>query len=386
MRILPLLLFLATSCLAPSCMAVPASAQTHSGFPVNVTVPKPPAAFVADGRTRLVYELHVTNFYTGAIELAGVDVVDGDTTLATWRGAGLRALLMPLGSDAKADTVQVIEGGRTRVAFIDLTLDPGKAAPSHIRHRLLFSVNVGEGKVIERTVEGIDVDLLPPPLRIAPPLRGGRWVAANGLFSPHHRRSFNAVDGREHLAQRFAIDWVLLGPDGRFFRKNASINANFAGYGADVIAVANGVVAHIRSDIPDNAGSNPQSERTVTLDTITGNTIILDLGGGHFALYAHLQPGSLKVALGDRVSAGQVLAKLGNSGNSDAPHLHFQLTDANSPLGAEGIPYEFTSFTQTDVMPDLTPLDTGKPWQPARTENVVHRGEFPLDLAVVSFP
>jgi murein DD-endopeptidase MepM/ murein hydrolase activator NlpD len=194
------------------------------------------------------------------------------------------------------------------------------------------------------------------------------------------------VAGREHLAQRFAIDWVLLGPDGRFFRKNASDNANFAGYGAEVIAVADGVVAHIRSDLPDNPGSNPQSGRTVTLDTITGNTIVLDLGGGRFALYAHLQPGSLKVALGDKVSAGQVLAKLGNSGNSDAPHLHFQMMDANSPLGAEGIPYAFTAFTQTGVMPDLSPLDTGQPWQPTSTASVVHRGEFPADRAVVTFP
>ncbi|MFM9937096.1 MAG: M23 family metallopeptidase [Novosphingobium sp.] len=372
--------------LAALVLALPCAAQTHSGFPVNVTVPKPPAPVLADGRTRLVYELHVTNFYSGPVEIAGIDIVAGDAALASYRGAGLKALLMPVGSEAKADTVQVIEGGRTSVVFVDLTLEAGAVAPQHLHHRLLLSVNIGEGQKIERTVEGIDVDIQLPAMQIAPPLRGGRWVAANGLFSPHHRRSFNAVDGREHLAQRFAIDWVLLDADGRFFRKNAAANTNFAGYGAEVIAVADGVVAHVRSDLPDNAGSNPQSGRTVTLDNITGNTIVLDLGGGRFALYAHLQPGSLKVALGDRVAAGQVLAKLGNSGNSDAPHLHFQMMDANSPLGAEGIPYALTTFTQTGVMPDLIALDTGKPWQPASTESVVHHGEFPADQAVVSFP
>jgi hypothetical protein len=341
---------------------------------------------MADRRTRLAYELQVTNFYPGAIEIAGIDVLAGEITLASYRGDALKALLMPIGSEAKVDTLHVIEGGHTSVVFVDLTLEPGSIAPAHLRHKVLFSVNVGEGQKIERTVDGIEVDLQPPGMEIGPPLRGGRWVAANGMFSPHHRRSFNAVDGREYLAQRFAIDWVLLGPDGRFFKKNSKANTNFAGYGAEVIAVADGVVASIKSDLPDNVGSNPQSERTVTLDTITGNTIILDLGGGHFALYAHLQPGSLKVALGDRVSTGQVLAKLGNSGNSDAPHLHFHMTDANSPLGAEGIPYTFTAFAQTGVMPDLSPLDTGTPWQPASTESVAHRGEFPADRAVVSFP
>jgi len=371
-------------------LALPAAAQTHSGFPVNVTVPKPPAPVMADGRARLVYELHVTNFYPRAIELAGVDIVTGDATLATYRGAALNALLMPVGSDAAADmapnSAHVIAGGGTVVVFVDLTLEPGAALPRLLHHRLLFAVKVDKQTVIERTVEGIDVDLQPLPLEIAPPLRGGRWVAANGLFAPDHRRSFNAVDGREYLAQRFAIDWVLLGPDGRFFKKDASANANFPGYGAEVIAVADGTVAQIKTDQPDNAGNNPQSARSVTLDSITGNAVVLDLGGGRFALYAHLQPGSIKVAAGDTVKAGQVLARLGNSGNSDAPHLHFQLMDAQSPLGAEGIPYELTAFTQSGVLPDLTTLDTGKPWQPASTESVVHKGEFPADRAVVSFP
>jgi len=374
---------LALSALLP---AIPCAAQTHSGFPVHVAVPKAPSPVAANGRTRLVYELHVTNFYAGAIEITGIEALDGETTLASWQGAELKAMLMPVGPEAAEDKAQVLEGGRTAVVFIDLTLAPGMAAPRHIHHRLLFSLKVGDGTLVQRKVEGVDVAIQPPAVLIAPPLRGGRWVAANGLFAPDHRRSFNAVDGREHLAQRFAIDWVLLGPDGRFFRKDSSANANFPGYGADVVAVAPGVVSFIKADLPDNAGSNPPSERTVTLDSITGNAIVLDLGEGRFALYAHLQPGSLKVVPGDKVAAGQVLAHLGNSGNSDAPHLHFQLMDANSPLGAEGIPYTLTSFTQTGVLPDLTTLDTGKPWEPAGTESVVHRAEFPEDRAVVSFP
>ena len=73
------------------------------------------------------------------------------------------------------------------------------------------------------------------------------------------------------------------------------------------------------------------------------NYVILALGNGGLAFYAHLQPGRLRVKPGDRVRRGQVLGLLGNSGNSDAPHLHFHISDANS-LESEGLPYVFDSF------------------------------------------
>ena len=56
-------------------------------------------------------------------------------------------------------------------------------------------------------------------------------------------------------------------------------------------------------------------------------------------MYAHLQPGSIRVKVGDKVKTGQVLGLVGNTGNSSEPHLHFQLMNANSPLGSEGLPY-----------------------------------------------
>ena len=367
-------------------LAVPATAQVHSGFPVNVTVPKPPAPVVADGRTRLVYELEVTNFFAQPLELAGIDVVSGDATLATYRGDALAALLVPVGSEAEKGKPRAIDGGRTMIAFMDLSLPPGATVPARIGHRLLFTAKTGSGAIIERTVAGIDLRVQPPAPVLGAPLRGGRWVAANGLFSTDHRRSFNAVDGREHLAQRFAIDWVKLGPDGRFFKPDAKANVNYPGYGADVLAVADGTVSAVVNDLPENEGNNPREGRTVTLDTITGNSLILDLGQGRFALYAHLQPSSLKVRPGDRVKTGQVLARLGNSGNSDAPHLHFQLMDANSPLGAEGLPYALASFTQGGTLADLSGLDDGMPWAGNPAPGRPHRNEFPVDNAVVTFP
>jgi murein DD-endopeptidase MepM/ murein hydrolase activator NlpD len=151
--------------------------------------------------------------------------------------------------------------------------------------------------------------------------------------------------------------------------------------------VADGRVADLKNGLPENTGSSERSSRTITIDNAVGNYLTVDLGGGRFALYAHLQPGSLRVKAGAKVSAGQVLALVGNSGNSDAPHLHFQLMDTNSPLGSEGVPYRLVSFTQLGVADDEDALDAGQPWKPkAQAAPVVHRQEFPLNKAVVTFP
>ncbi len=291
----------------------------------------------------------------------------------------------PTDSTGKSRTVGE---GHAVVIFLDLVLEPGVPTPSELLHRFSFSVAGDHGVPIERTVNGPVVAIVqePPPVLHAP-LRGSAWVAFNALAAYDHRRAFNPFDGRIRIAQRFAIDWVRVGPDGCLFHGDRNSNANFYGYGAEVLAVADGRVSDLKDDLPDNVGVTERKSRVITLDNAVGNYVTLDLGHGRFALFAHLQPGSLRVKLGDSVKAGQVLALLGNSGNSDGPHLHFQLTDANSPLGSEGIPYEFETLTQLGVLDGPDVLDTGKAWQPKPSEKpVAHRREFPLDNGVVEFP
>jgi murein DD-endopeptidase MepM/ murein hydrolase activator NlpD len=75
------------------------------------------------------------------------------------------------------------------------------------------------------------------------------------------------------------------------------------------------------------------------LETIAGNTITLDLGGGQFAYYMHLEPGSVRVKVGDRVRRGQTLARVGCTGDAREPHLHFEVTNSSKPLSGEGVPY-----------------------------------------------
>ena len=78
-----------------------------------------------------------------------------------------------------------------------------------------------------------------------------------------------------------------------------------------------------------------------------------DLDAGHYALYAHLRPGSVAVRPGRRVSAGELLGRVGNSGNTSQPHLHFHVMDRPSPLDANGLPYVFDQF-QLEATVDLT--------------------------------
>jgi murein DD-endopeptidase MepM/ murein hydrolase activator NlpD len=181
---------------------------------------------------------------------------------------------------------------------------------------------------------------------------------------------------------------MRLDADGRPFRGDPKSNANFVDYATDVLAVADGRVSDVRDGLDENAGTNERSSRQVTLDNVVGNYVILDLGHGRFALYAHLIPGSLNVKVGATVKAGDVLARLGNSGNSDAPHLHFQLMDTNSPLASEGLPYEMEMFTQLGVVADADALlESGGPWHATPGEGpILRRREFPVDKAVVTLP
>ena len=119
------------------------------------------------------------------------------------------------------------------------------------------------------------------------------------------------------------------------------------------------------------------------METVGGNHVILNIGEGVYAFYAHLQPGSIKVKVGDNVRRGQALGLVGNSGNSTEPHLHFHLSDANSPLGGEGVPYAYAAF---EVEGRIGGLQTGTvAWTPLATPEQ-HAKEMPLENTVVRFP
>ena len=74
---------------------------------------------------------------------------------------------------------------------------------------------------------------------------------------------------------------------------------------------------------------------------VVGNYVVIDHGNGEYSIYAHLQPGSVAVTVGQKVTAGQPIGKIGSSGNSTEPHLHFQVCDTPEPMLCAGIPVQF---------------------------------------------
>jgi len=309
------------------------------GLPLMLDVPVAPTPFPAGGKTHLVYELHITNFDVSGqnLSLKRIDVLDGSTSLAGLEGSELIVALARVGGTG--EDKRVLDAGRRAIAFLWITLPPGARLPSLLRHRV--TVN-------DQSVESAPVAVVQAqPLLLAPPLKGSNWMAANGPGNGSiHRRAMLPVDGRVRIAQRFAIDWLKLGADGKSFDGDQKQNQAHHAYGNDVLAVANATVATVKDGVPENVPGIASRAVPITLENVGGNHIILDLGDGRFGFYAHLKPGSLRVKVGERVKQGQVMALVGNSGNSTEPHLHFHVADANSPLGAEGLPYRLAAWHQ----------------------------------------
>jgi hypothetical protein len=183
---------------------------------------------------------------------------------------------------------------------------------------------------------------------LGPPVEGAPWVAGSGPSNDsHHRRGILVLEGRARISRRYAIDWTQT-KNGATFAGDARDSRAYYAYGKAVLAVADATAITVRDGLPENVpGHNEAFHPAVplSLDTLPGNTVTLDLGGGLFAYYMHLQPGSVHVKTGDRVRRGQVLARIGNSGDSREPHLHFEVTTAPTLLAGEGVPYLIDQYS-----------------------------------------
>ena len=336
--------------LVPVMLAMPRPAAAQGAQlppPVELHVPKPPTLAVGNGAPFLAYELHVTNYSPGPLALRRVEVVsagpDGRVLLALADSALGRALTRPGVAPAPPLLERArIGGGLRAVTFLWVPVDR-QTPPTGLRHRLTFA---GAGADSGRTqlVEGPIVPVIADVAVIGVPLRGGNWLTANGpAAGSGHRRALVPVDGNASIAQRFGIDYLIVDDSGRTHVGDRLKNESYYAEGKDAVAVADGIVAATKDGIPENVPGGRAVP--ITLETVGGNHVIVDIGGGRHAFYAHLKPGSLRVRTGDRVRRGQVLGLVGNSGNSTEPHLHFHISDGVSPLGAQGLPYALETFS-----------------------------------------
>jgi hypothetical protein len=355
----------------------------------EVAVPAAPVAFSGDGKRFLCYELLITNMDSTSARLQRVAVyADGGAVPLLLQEAKplSTALLHPGVSDvsmAKSDR-RVIRGGEQVVDLLWIELPSSSPIPRFLDHTLTLQ-RITTNKSL--TVPVAHVSIVGAAKVIQPPLRGSNWAAANGPSSTsQHRAAMFVLNGIPYFAQRYAIDWLQTDQNSQTSHGNPLDLHSYLCYGQPVYAVADAVVTQTKDGLPDGrpeVGKRPADPRVpMTLETIAGNHIILDLGDGIYAGYAHLQPGSLRVIVGDQVKAGDVLGLVGDSGNSTEPHLHFQLMTENNILAAQGIPYvlqEFTVRFGSRVSGDdvkVFPLSVP----------VLHKNEMPLENEVVDFP
>lgn len=185
------------------------------------------------------------------------------------------------------------------------------------------------------------------------PLKGRWFVAVGPTMHTGHRWA---------LPEEFAYDIARLGQDDLSHRGSGARFEDYYAYAAPVLAAGDGVVTVAMDDQPENSaalrrpgeslekyGTRVQEIQAALLakgvSGIAGNYVMIDHGNSEYSLYAHLKPGSVRVKVGDRVAAGTPLGKLGSSGNSTEPHLHFQVCDAADALACAGIPVEFQNVT-----------------------------------------
>lgn len=307
---------------------------------IEARVPKAPSVATGANGAFLVYEIWVTNLEPRELKWTRVEVTDArGRTLHTLADSALwRDLARPgQGNIGAADRPRL---GPTQRAVLFLQVPITGEAPAELRHRLTITDSIGTRTLALRpTSVSRDVAV------IGPPLRGGNWFAANGPGNvSEHRRAQIPIDGLPSIAQRFAIDYVIVDSAFKTYRGDSLKNESYYAEDQDALAVADGIVVATKDSIPENVPGVNSRAVPITLETVGGNHVILDIGNGRFAFYAHLRPGSLRAKVGDRVKRGAVLGKVGNSGNSTEPHLHFHISDYNSPLGSEGIPYVHDQF------------------------------------------
>jgi len=313
--------------------------------PLLLSVQDAPIPFNgSDSSTHLVYELVLTNFSSGDAAIEKVEVLGDGAELQTLEAAEIATRLQPIGT---RETVAALPKSTQALLFLHLVMPEGKHPPHQLEHRVTarFAAAPPSHQEITATGGAIAVDHRPVAV-IGPPLHGTGYVSADSCCDAvRHTRATLPINGRFWIAQRYAVDWEQVNEQGRIYRGPREKVESYNIFGKEAIAVADATVASTTDGTPE--GTPGQYPTAIDPTAADGNAVILDLGQHRYAMYAHLQPGSIKVHQGDKVRTGQVLGLVGNTGNSLVPHLHFQLMDQPSSLASNGLPYEIDNFEIT---------------------------------------
>lgn len=338
--------------------------------------PKPVAT---SGHPALCYEIHLTNFSPTPLLLTKVEAQDAkdNHTLTLIKE---NDLLQRLSTPGQQLATATIPPGNVAVLFVEYSSATSQF-PAEIIHQVSFKNTLRDTTTVY-TITGAKIKpVTAPAIVLGEPLKGGPWTA---IYSPAwargHRRVIFVKDGIARIPGRFAIDFVKLDSTGKFATGDNDKITNWYGYGADVLAVADGVVSSTRTDFPESTALSNHPDYAAHL--ATGNYISLKIAENTYVFYEHLQPAGIAVKAGQRVKKGEVIARLGFTGQSTGPHLHLHVANADAPLGTEGLPFVFERFTLSGTIPDFDKFGN-IPY--IKLAQRVHQ-EHPASNSVITFP
>ncbi len=216
--------------------------------------------------------------------------------------------------------------------------------PDNIYHRMYFRDTIHDISVNYDGGEFSPITNV-KPIVIGSPVKGKNLVFVNQSVITYHFDVLLFLDNEIYTPERYAVDQMQLESGMiNYYDGDPEDNTSYFCYGDTLYAVADGVVYDLVDDLPENNG-NLANVQFVTANEMAGNYLILDIGGNHYAFYAHIIPGSFMVSKGENVLEGQPIALIGNSGNSTAPHLHFHIADNSDFWRSNGVPFVFKECT-----------------------------------------
>jgi hypothetical protein len=368
---------------------------SHDGAPVSATAPGQISPLVvgtfngkvetvsgSDEKQHLAYELRLTNITGANLSLERVRVLDpsrGGRVVDTLTGSELDSRTSVFGDPS----TKVFGPGVSGFLFMDVTYPVGARLPEKLYYRVDVSTSAPTG-LTDRFRAGPTYVSGAEARHIGSPLRGKNWLTGEGCCDERtsHRAAIFPTDGIFHGPERFAIDWVQIGENDRLYKGPRDELSSYPYYGANLYSVADGLVVETRDDQPEQTPG--QFANGLALNDFGGNYVVIKIADGTFAYYAHLQKGKKGVLVekGDRVSEGQAIGKLGNTGNTDAPHLHFMLIDGKAPFTSRALPFEIDSFRTQGRLTNYDDFLGGAKAQISAEQRGEHRNRLPLHRTV----
>ncbi|MFA5867282.1 MAG: M23 family metallopeptidase [Actinomycetota bacterium] len=354
---------------------------------IGEAVVEPQPVKLSDGKYYLMYELKVTNATPSDYSIEKLtleDPLNKNKVVAEYGVDDIKDHFRLPKTDSPTNILKARETGLITFCLILDKNSVPKAIDHVLRIKTGNPVNILPAETTER-IARTKVDATAPVV-IGPPLKGDNWFAGNVSNNYGHRNAVFPLNGDWLIPERWAVDYLKLDNENRICEGDVNNLNNWPGYNQDLLAVSDGKVLKVVDEFDDLKIGETLAD--LNLSNAGGNFVVIDIGGGYSAFYAHLIKGTATVKEGDKVKRGRVIGKLGNSGNSTGPHLHFHIIKGTDPIASQGVPYVVNKFnvtkqSATAELPEA--FFTGAPLEMTTNFTGAHTNEMPADNTVVNF-